>query len=61
MFDEEDFKTITMTMVRDGETLTITKTFPEGGTWMEISGMYYQFLSGMGYHLDSSLVSADWS
>lgn len=61
MFDDENLKTITMTMVRDGETLTITRSFPDVTTWHDISGMYYQFLSGMGYRLDSSDVSADWS
>lgn len=61
MFDEDNTKTITMSMMRDGEVLTITKTFSEDSNWMQISGMFYQFLSGMGYQLDSADVSADWS
>ena len=44
----------------DGQIVQITQVFNPDTHWHYIAGQFYQFLAGMGYHLDSSDVSAEW-
>lgn len=62
MFDSNEApkKRITMTCYENGETVEITREFPADTSWQHIAGQFYQFLAGMGYHLNSEDVSAEW-
>ena len=58
--EDRDFKTIVFEMrSNNGETVRIEKTFPEHATWMEVSNYYYNFLAGIGYHLQPADVGAE--
>lgn len=62
MFEEIEVpkKRITMICQEGGDTVQVTREFDVDTAWNQIAGQFYQFLAGLGYHLDSEDVSAEW-
>ena len=59
--EEENTQRISMSLRgSNGQTVELVNYYPEDTTWMEIAKQFHNFLSAMGYVLDSERVGAEY-